>query len=424
MQEPVSQLRHGLSPRRLLRLSNDLGRDPLPAPLRAGADLTVLDISEYFSETSGGIRTYLLAKGAWVGTRDDCRQIIVHPAPLDRVMDGAHVRLYGLAGPRVPLNPQYRLILSTAKPKRIIEHESPDLIEVGSHLLVPWITRIANRRARVPLVWFYHGHLPRLIAPDHRRSLVQRGLERAAWSYVRRLAEGCRGVLVASRHVADELRAEGVRNVEQVPLGVDLEHFDPRRRVRGAYLKSRLGIPEGRVALFAGRYAREKRLDLVLDAWPEIERRAGIRLVLVGDGPREREYRRHPYAARVTWLPFERDREVFADLLAAVDLYVAPGPYETFGLSALEAMASGTPVLTVDRGGVAELVGESGAGASYVFDSVDALIASATALADRDLPALGRAGRAHAEAHHSWDAAFGAIFATYRRLLDRRPGDA
>jgi alpha-1,6-mannosyltransferase len=273
----------------------------------------------------------------------------------------------------------------------------------------------------VPLVWFYHGHLPRLIAPDHRPSLLQRGLEGAAWRYVRRLARGCRAVLVSSRHVVEELRAEGVEHVEQVPLGVDLEHFHPRRRVRGASLKGRLGIPEGRVALFAGRYAREKRLDLVLDAWPEIERRTGIRLALVGDGPREREYRRHPYAARVTWLPFEGNRELFADLLAAVDIYVAPGPYETFGLSALEAMASGTPVLSVDRGGVAERVAESGAGETYPFDSVEGLIASAVTLAGRDLASLGRAGRAFAEAHHSWDAAFTAIFATYRRLLGHTP---
>ena len=415
----MPQLRYGLSPRGLLRLNIDLGRAPLPAPLRSGAELTVLDITEYFSATSGGIRTYLLAKGAWVGAQARYRQIVVHPEHRDRVLEFERVRLYGVGGPRVPFNPQYRLILSTATPKRIIEHEYPDLIEVGSHLLVPWITRIANRRAKVPLVWFYHGHLPRLIAPDHHRSPLQRGLERAAWAYVRKLAEGCRGVLVASRHLADELRAHDVPHVEPVPLGVDLERFDLGRRTRGAYLRGRLGIPEGRVALFAGRYAREKRLDVVLDAWGEVEHRTGIRLVLVGDGPRERELRRHPYAGRVTWLPFERNREVFADLLAAVDLYVAPGPYETFGLSALEAMASGTPVLSVDRGGVAELVAASGAGGTFPFDSIDGLIAAAAALADRDLPALGRAGRAYAEAHHSWDAAFTSIFATYRRLLSR-----
>ena len=381
--------------------------------------MCVLDISEYFGDASGGIRSYLLAKRAWVGTQEAFRQVLVVPGAADAVTTGPRTRMYTLRGPTIPMNPQYRFLLSTRTPRRIIEHERPDLIEVGSHLLVPWIARIANRRARVPLVWFYHGHLPRLLSPDARRSSVQRGLERAAWAYVRRLARGCRAVLVASRYLADELRAEGVEQVVRVPLGVDLAQFHPGRRARRAELRHRLGIPEGRVALYAGRYAREKRLDLVLEAWPEVERRTGIRLALVGGGPRERELRRHPSGARVTWLPHQRDREVLADLYAAVDLYVAPGPYETFGLSALEAMACGTPVLSVDRGGVAEQVRASGAGGTYPFDSVDGLVAAAVALAERDLPALGASGRAFAEAHHSWDAACSALFATYRRVLDR-----
>jgi alpha-1,6-mannosyltransferase len=400
----VSQLRHGLSARRLFRLSSSLG---------------VLDITEYFSETSGGIRTYLLAKSRFVERHPEYRQVLVVPGARDEVSGNDRSRVYRLRGPRIPLNPQYRLLLTSRTPRRIIEAERPDLIEVGSHLLVPWVARWANRGARVPLVWFYHGHLPRLIAPDQTRTPFQRGAEALAWAYVRRLARGCRTVLVASRYLADELTAHGIPQVDRVPLGVDLDFFHPRRRDRCAETRRHYGIPEGRVALFAGRYAREKRLDVVLDAWGEVERRTGIRLACVGDGPAERALRAHPYGGRVCWIPFERDRDRFADLLAATDLYLAPGPYETFGLSALEAMASGSPVLSVDRGGVAERVTASGAGATYRFDSPDALVAAATELAGRDLGLLGADGRAFAEAHHSWDAAFAGIFAVYRRILGR-----
>lgn len=419
MQEPLPELRYRLPARGLFRLTLDLSRDPLPTPLRQGGGVTVLDISEYFSKLSGGIRTYLLAKSEWASDQDEFRQILVFPDEVDTLTERPGSRSYGLSGPRIPFNPQYRLILSTRTPRRIIEHEAPDLIEVGSHLLVPWVTRIANRRAKIPVVWFYHGHLPRLISPDHRPGPVQRFLEQGSWEYVRRIAGGCRAVLVASRYLERELADHGVTNVERVPLGVDLDHFRPGRHNCVGDLRGERGIPRERVALFAGRYAREKRLDVVLDAWPEIERRTGARLVFVGGGPGEGALRRHPYASRVTWLPFETDREAFADLLAAVDLYIAPGPYETFGLSALEAMASGVPVLSVDRGGVAERVQESGAGATYPFDDVDGLVEAATRLLDRDLPAVGQQGREFAERHHSWDTACAAIFATYRRILDR-----
>ena len=414
----MPQLRHGLSPRGLLRLTRELGRAPLAAPLRPGA-LSVLDITEYFSATSGGIRTYLLEKQRWVDRHPGTREVLVVPGSVDGVADGGGTRTYTRRGPRIPFNAPYRFLLSPGVVRRIVEHERPDLIEIGSHLVVPWVARAAGRRHAVPMVWFYHGHLPHLVAPDHRPGVVQRRLEAFAWAHVRRLASGCRAVLVASRHLAAELAAHGVASAVQVPLGVDLEHFHPRRRARGAELRRRLGIPEGRTALFAGRYAREKRLDTVLDAWGEVERRTGTRLVLVGDGPRERELRRHPYAGRVTWLPFERDREVFASLLAAVDLYLAPGPYETFGLSALEAMASGTPVLSVDRGGVAERVADSGAGATYPFNDPAGLAQRAIALLGDDLTPLGEQGRAFAEARHSWDAAFTAIFDVYRRVLGR-----
>ncbi|MBW8771681.1 MAG: glycosyltransferase, partial [Gemmatimonadetes bacterium] len=237
--------------------------------------------------------------------------------------------------------------------------------------------------------------------------------------YVRRLARGCRAVIVASPTVADELRAHGVANVEQVPLGVDLDHFNPRRRGRAGETRRRAGLPDGPVALFAGRFAREKRLDLLLDAWAPVEKRTGARLALLGDGPQARTLRQHPYAHRVLWLPFETDRERMADLLAAIDVYLAPGPYETFGLAALEAMASGTPILTVDRGGVAERVAATGGGARYPFNDRAGLTTAAIELFRGDLGALGMAGRRAAERHHGWDAAFTKLFATYRRILGR-----
>ena len=150
--------------------------------LRLSSSLGVLDITEYFSESSGGIRTYLLAKSRFVERHPEYRQVLVFPGAEEQVAGTARARLYRLRGPRIPLNPQYRLLLTSRTPQRIIEEERPDLIEVGSHLLVPWIARRANRRAKVPLVWFYHGDVPRLIAPDHSRSPLQRIVEALGWA--------------------------------------------------------------------------------------------------------------------------------------------------------------------------------------------------------------------------------------------------
>ena len=117
------------------------------------------------------------------------------------------------------------------------------------------------------------------------------------------------------------------------------------------------------------------------------------------------------------WIPFQHDRDVLADLYAAVNLYVAPGPAETFGLASLEALASGNPVLSVDQGGVADTVRRSGAGALYRSGDHEDLARVAQGLLGQDLTVLGEVGRAFVEAHHGWNTVFDRLFAVYRRVI-------
>src|SRR5262249_61750241 len=96
---------------------------------------------------------------------------------------------------------------------------------------------------------------------------------------------------------------------------------------------------------------------------------------------------------------------------------VAPGSIETFGLSALEALASGTPLLSADRGGVAETVARSGAGKVFASGDPDALAEGAERLLTGDLRSLGMAGRRYAEAHHRWGVVLDRLFDVYRDIL-------
>jgi alpha-1,6-mannosyltransferase len=148
-----------------------------------------------------------------------------------------------------------------------------------------------------------------------------------------------------------------------------------------------------------------------------VERRTGARLVIVGDGPARRGLKAGPGGDRVIWLPYQRDRDQLADLYAAVDLAVAPGPAETFGLAALEAIASGNPVLSVNQGGVAETVTRSGAGMLYRSGDSAHLAEMAERMLGTDLRSLGNVARRYAESHHGWNTVFGRLFAVYRRVV-------
>jgi alpha-1,6-mannosyltransferase len=378
----------------------------------------VLDISEFFGETTGGVRTYLLQKARYVESRRDLRQVLVVPGAHDSIHETSGVRCYRLHGPSVPTQKPYRFMLATQSTSRIVAHERPNLIEVGSAWCAPWLVHLATRRLQVPAVWFYHSNFPRVIAPwPEAAGPVRRTASRFAWSYVRRLSRLVEATLAPSDFVAGELEREGVERVQRVTLGVDLQRFHPDRRNYAGETRRGLGLPEGPLGLYVGRIAREKELDLLLAAWPGVERRTGARLVLVGDGPSRRRLQRQAGSERFFWLPFEADRARLADLMAAVDLYVAPCSLETFGLSALEALASGTPILTADRGGVAETVRRSGAGALFSSGNAGALTEQARQLLTGNLSELGGRGRSHVEAHHGWEMVFDRLFAIYRRIL-------
>jgi alpha-1,6-mannosyltransferase len=395
----------------------DIARSELPSRLRPGANLSLLDISEFFGETTGGVRTYLLEKARYVQRRPALRQVLVVPGARDEILEGGGVRCYRLHGASIPTQKPYRFMLATESTSRIVAHERPDLIEVGSAWCAPWLIRLATRRIDVPTIWFYHSNFPRILAPRPESvGWLRRGASSAAWRYVRRLGRLVHTTIAPSETVVRELRDVGLENVVCVPLGVDLERFKPNR-VHADETRRRFGLPRGRLAMYVGRVAREKDLDVLLRGWRQVEQRTGTRLVIVGDGPSRRTLGASPGGDRAIWLPFQRDRDQLADLYAAVDLYVAPGPAETCGLASLEALASGKPVLSVNQGGVAETVARSGAGMLYASGDSTDLAEMAERLLGADLVSLGARARQYAETHHSWSAVFDRLFSVYKGVL-------
>jgi alpha-1,6-mannosyltransferase len=384
--------------------------------------LKTLDITKFFGETTGGIRTYLVEKAKYVDQREDLRQIVVVPGERDSSTDSGRTRWYRIAGRRIPTQAPYRFLTRREAIRRIIREERPDIIEVGSPYLVPWITRAAARSSGIPLVWFFHTNFPRIISPrPDRDGAARRTAGHLAERYVARLSRVFDAAIGASHAAVDCLVRAGFRLVERIPLGVSLELFHPARRLRAAAIRHERGLPSGPLAIYSGRMAREKELGLVIDAWPQVERATGATLVLVGEGPSQDYFRRRARARRIIWLPFETSRERLADLLASADVYLAPGPAETFGLAALEAMSSGTPVVSSDQGAVRELVEASGAGVVNPRPDPHAMAGSILRLLQGDPAGLGRLGREHAEKHHAWSVVFDRIFAFYARVIaDRR----
>ena len=378
---------------------------------------SVLDISEYYGDTSGGVRTYLSEKAAYAAARHDIRQAIAVPGGADSVEERNGVRWYSIASPRIPGQDPYRLVVNGRRVREIIRAEQPDVIEVGSAYTVPWLVRRVARPSGIPVVWFFHGHIPRIIAPRlEAEPRPRRWLAAAAARYVAAIGRGMARTIVASDFARNDLERFGVERVTRIPLGVDADTFTPARRERRMETRGRWGVEDQPLAIYTGRLTSEKQLGIAVDGWRRL-RHADAVLMLIGAGPLAASLADGARGARIRIVPFVHDRDALADLYAAADFYLAPGPAETFGLSAHEALASGTPVLSVAAGAVAEQVERSGAGALYPLGNAAGLAHAADQLLESDLTALGGRGRSFIIAHHLWPDVFRRIFALYDEVL-------
>ena len=193
----------------------------------------------------------------------------------------------------------------------------------------------------------------------------------------------------------------------RIPLGVDLDTFRP------APPGPR---PDGPLLLtHFGRLSREKSPHLAVATAVELHRRGvPVRLDVYGEGPHRSELADLALDAPVTFHGFVAGRAELNERIAAADISLSVCPSETFGLAVLEALASGTPVVTADRGGARELV-DAGSGA-WAPPLPEALADAVLSVAGRPVPARRRGARARAELF-PWTATTESMLAVHERVM-------
>ena len=169
------------------------------------------------------------------------------------------------------------------------------------------------------------------------------------------LARRVRRVFTPSEYVREKvIRRFGITAVHVTPNGVNHSLFHPDAK------QTRFDLPR-KYILFVGTLEPRKNLSRLLQAWDEI--RVEFRevwLIIVGVGGNVfKPIQVSRYMEQVRFLGYVDD-ETLAGLYASALLFVLPSQDEGFGLPALEAMASGTPVMVSDGGALPELVGDAG----------------------------------------------------------------
>jgi UDP-glucose:(heptosyl)LPS alpha-1,3-glucosyltransferase len=247
----------------------------------------------------------------------------------------------------------------------------------------------------------WQGRAERLamqLNPYHR---LQMAVERTGFRW-----PGLRRAIAVSKMVEDDLIQSfdlPPQRVATLYNGVDCASFRPPGEASERILiRQRLGVPtNAHIVLFVGSGFGRKGLGFLIEAWARLQ---GSPYLLVAGGDRaaakfERLAMRHSVGDRVRFLGRRND---VPELMRAADALALPSLFEPFGNVALEAMASGLPVLTSSRCGVAEIVPDE-LRAFVVADptNVAEVAAKMQALTEAP-PALGKIARAAAE-RFTWE---------------------
>lgn len=378
------------------------------------SSLLICDLTQSYSpHGGGGISTYLHEKRCHVLARTGHRLLQIVPGPEDRIVDnGQHIWVEIAAGP-VRGSPNYRFILRTRKVREVLERYRPDLIESLCPWVLPW-TAINHRRAHpeCALVAGYRTDFPNAhvyrVANDKFGSLVAGAAKWLIMGYAEITYREFDRVYTLGEDSRAMLNARSIDRVDQLDLGVDIGLFDPTRR-DPAY-RERLGLAgNGPLLVYAGRIDNEKRADRLVELMRHLPSDLGAGLVMLGDGKLRQQLMAESRGLPIAFPGFLSDRTELARALASSDIYVSAMADETFGISIIEAQASGLPVVGVGSGAMLERV-PPGLGLLGPVDDIESMANNVMAVWHGSPRCMGRAGRAHVANRFSWERTFDRLF--------------
>lgn len=387
--------------------------------------MRLADISEFFSDFGGGVRTYAHQK-LEASAKAGIRTTIIAPGPADRRETRLGGEIIWVRSPVLPLDHRYHLFADLRPIHAILDELSPQIVEGSSTWRGGWAA--ATWRGDAAKALFLHqdpvaAYPQSLFSPAVSAERVDRFCF-WFWSYMRRLTRCFDETVVPSESFAGRLTRFGVRSPFVAPLGIDKSAFsyELREEATRREMLAACGVVEPDAPLFicVGRHHIEKRLPMVIRAHQQFRATRAAGLYVIGDGPMWRNIKRTATGAEGVFIAgAENDRPSLARKLASADILVHGGAAETFGLVVAEALASGLPIIAPDVGGAADLT-HPAYGESYKFGRSQALTAAMFRIVARDRAELSVAARAGSHRLGTPDEHFARLFERYASLVSGR----
>jgi len=310
----------------------------------------IVHLANMYSPVSGGLRTAMQALGeTYLALGHDF--VIIVPGKKFTRTRTAYGMKYEFPSYPIPLSGGYRIITRTKQVKRLLLKLQPEIVEISDRTTLLLLARWARRNSfRTAL--FAHERIDGVLNAFLGKAFPSKWFA-DIWN--QKSAAWLDYVVATTEFAAEEYDRIGIQ-VKKVPLGVDLQRFNPE--FQNQAIKQDL-VSRKNFAFAMTRLSKEKDPEFLLDIARFIKtQNFDFHIVVAGAGPLLNPLRNVAAIERlpISFLGHIGDRDYLSRLLASADVYLAPGPIETFGLAALESLASGVPVVCRDSGAIQEII--------------------------------------------------------------------
>lgn len=254
------------------------------------------------------------------------------------------------------LYPECRLALpNMLQVKAELQSFKPDLIHVATPFNIGVCGLHYAKKLNIPIVGSYHTDFDQYL-----EYYDLQFLSKVLWKYMHWFHKPHRKIFVPSNETLEQLKRKGFSKLRIWGRGVDCNLFHPNYshdEVRDNYK-----IKEQFVLTYVGRLAPEKDIDTLMNITNQLPDpiKNDVHWLIVGDGPSKEDMKKHA-PNNMTFAGYLKGPDL-AKVYASSDLFIFPSPTETFGNVVLEALASGTPVIASNSGGVKNIVNQAKTG--------------------------------------------------------------
>ena len=274
-----------------------------------------------------------------------------------------------------PFYQNFRISLTPAREvKKIIDAFEPDVIHIQMLMWIGQATMRYGIKHDIPVIATNHAMPENLMDNLKLLAPLSRPINYVLREYGARFHAKADYVTMPTESAITMFSAMDKVSVPMIAIsnGINLDRFKPATNKKA--LRKKFGLPDGQLVTYVGRLDAEKHIPILIKAFADMHEELGAHLLIVGSGGEleNLEYLADDFGVgeQVTFTGKVSDEDLV--LLHQVgDVFAMPSPAELQSIATLEAMASGQPVVAVDKGALKELCQDGINGVLCEADNVD-----------------------------------------------------